>query len=159
MLSIFATAASVMTIYALCSCDYIMIDLPSVQSFTGEIIPAFSGSAGLSPTCSPATPYMGGTKYSAAFALALTSAVLGTLATLLLLIKVGMMGESRVPVLSGISFSFICSAFFLGFTLTVLGRWECDEGSCSLGIGALVAIGAVALWLVCALIGFVSPLK
>ena len=156
-LSFLASGAFVLTILSVVLCEYMTIDLPRVERLTGEVIDAYKGPAGLSAPCRPEIPYMGGVQYSSAFAMAICSAMIGFGATIITCFAVTQ--EVPIPMLCGLSYAFATSSVLVGMTLTLFRAWECDEGSCAIGPGAGTALGAALLWMICAVVACVIPVR
>lgn len=156
-LSVLATGAFVMTILSIVLCEFMYIDLPTVERWNGSTLDAYNGPAGLVDSCRPDIPYMGGVKYSSAFAMAVCSAMIGLGAIIVTCLAFAK--ECPIPVLCGLSYAFTVCSVLEGMTLTLFRTWECDEGTCTLGPGAGLAIGAAITWLVCAFISCIIPVR
>eukprot|EP00562_Extubocellulus_spinifer_P028945 CAMPEP_0178656678 /NCGR_PEP_ID=MMETSP0698-20121128/24948_1 /TAXON_ID=265572 /ORGANISM="Extubocellulus spinifer, Strain CCMP396" /LENGTH=144 /DNA_ID=CAMNT_0020298741 /DNA_START=185 /DNA_END=619 /DNA_ORIENTATION=+ len=133
------------------------IDLPTVERSNGDVIDAYNGPAGLSASCRPDIPYMGGVRYSSAFAMALCAAVIGLGAIVITFYAIT--AECPIPVLCGLSYAFATSSVLVGMTLALFRNWECDEGTCTVGAGAGMAIGAAFTWILCAVVSCIIPVR
>ena len=157
MLALISTGALAMTVLVFVRCDFMHIDLPEVEKANGQIADAYVGPAGLIDSCRPPIEYRGGVKYSSAFAMAVCAAIIGAGATILAYAAIAI--EYSIAYLCGFSYAYSICALLVGMTLTLFRSWECDEGTCSIGTGAALALGATAVWLLCALMSCTLPVK
>eukprot|EP00563_Minutocellus_polymorphus_P021457 CAMPEP_0197725162 /NCGR_PEP_ID=MMETSP1434-20131217/6803_1 /TAXON_ID=265543 /ORGANISM="Minutocellus polymorphus, Strain CCMP3303" /LENGTH=160 /DNA_ID=CAMNT_0043310611 /DNA_START=181 /DNA_END=663 /DNA_ORIENTATION=+ len=156
-MALVSTGALVMTILSFVLCDFMHVDLPVVELSTGQIVDAYVGPAGLIDSCRPPIDYRGGVKYSSAFAMAVCAAIVGSGATILACAAIAI--EFSTGYLCGISYAYSVCALLEGMTLTLFRSWECDEGTCKIGTGAGLALGATAAWLVCSVMSCTLPVK
>lgn len=157
IVALISTGALAMTVLTFVRCDYMYIDLPEVEKANGQIVDAYVGAAGLIDSCRPPIEYRGGVKYSSAFAMAVCAAIVGAGATILAYAAIAI--EFTIAFLCAFSYAYSICALLVGMTLTLFRSWECDEGTCSIGTGAALALGATAAWLVCAIMSCTLPVK